>query len=124
MTASENEAASASATPSTTGPAAVGRGAGNLMERPPRHPTEALLTRREEVVLATGPTTAWWGRHVRRWLEGALRELGIEPDRPVDAGQVGVSEPHRAEPFEAEAVGAAAEAVVVAEPTRPEVGQV
>lgn len=62
---------------------ALDRGLGYLFWTPRMKKTtaavkEAIHDRRDEVVLATGPTTAWWGRHVRAWLEGMLTELGTD----------------------------------------------
>lgn len=62
---------------------AFDRGVGYLFWTPRMKKTapavlEALKTRRDEVVLASGPTTAWWPGHVRSWVESTLPKLGTD----------------------------------------------
>lgn len=63
--------------------AAIDRGMNYLFWTPRKTATtpaikDALARRRDEVVLATGPTTAWWGGNVRKFTENTLRALGTD----------------------------------------------
>lgn len=76
--------------------AAVDKGVNYLFWTPRKPATtpaikDVLRARRDEVVLVTGPTTAWWGGNIRKFVDNTLKLLGTDHLDVLQAFWVGVT---------------------------------